>query len=118
MSSPTTPLLEELIFVGICDLAAQVRGKSVPLPDFQARLQHGVGYTPANICLSAFGAIGSSPFGTLGDILLLPDPSTEVHVPNEQGAAEHFCLADILTKEGETWPFCPRNFLRRSSTLR
>lgn len=114
MSIPTTLLPEELVFVGICDLAAQVRGKSIPLSDFKERSRDGVGYTPANICLSVFGSIGPSPFGTLGDILLLPDTSTEVHVPMPHGTPEHFCLSDIISKDGEKWPFCPRDFLRRA----
>lgn len=107
-------LSEDLIFIAICDLAAQVRGKSVPVSGFSERLQHGVGYTPANLCLSVFGHIGSTPFGTIGDITLLPDSSTEVHIPFESGPAEHFCLADITTQDGQPWEFCPRHFLRRA----
>jgi glutamine synthetase len=114
MHSSKMLLPEELIFVGICDLAAQVRGKSIPVSDLQNRLLQGVGYTPANICLSVFGAISPSPFGTLGDILLMPDASTEVHIPGAGDVApEHFCLADIFSKEGEHCEFCPRHFLRR-----
>jgi glutamine synthetase len=112
MKNETGLAPEDLVFVGICDLAAQVRGKSVPACDFTDRVRHGVGYTPANICLSVFGIIGSSPFGTTGDIVLMPDTSTEVCIPIEDGAPEHFCLADILTKDGEPWPYCPRSFLR------
>jgi len=111
MKTPLAP--EDLVFVGICDLAAQVRGKSVPACDFTDRVRHGVGYTPANICLSVFGAIGSTPFGTTGDIVLMPDASTEVSIPIEDSAPEHFCLADILTQDGNAWPYCPRSFLRR-----
>jgi glutamine synthetase len=105
---------EDLVFVGVCDLAAQVRGKSVPACDFTDRVLHGVGYTPANICLSVFGIIGSTPFGTTGDIVLMPDASTEVCIPIEDGSPEHFCLADIHTKDGDPWPYCPRSFLRRA----
>jgi glutamine synthetase len=113
MSDPTILEPEDLIFIGICDLAAQVRGKSVPFANFQKRLLHGVGYTPANICISPFGSIASSPFGTVGDILLMPDASTEVNIELD-GSREHFCLADIVTVDGEPWEFCPRNFLRRA----
>jgi glutamine synthetase len=114
MISSTSLEPEELVFIGICDLAAQVRGKSVPAIDLPQRLQHGVGYTPANLCLSPFGTIGSTPFGTLGDIVLLPDASTKVNVPIDGSAPEHFYLADILTQKGERWKFCPRDFLRRA----
>ncbi len=114
MKSTTVLEPEDLIFIAICDLAAQVRGKAVPACDFADRVQHGVGYTPANICLSVFGVIGSSPFGTLGDIVLQPDASTEVCIPVEDGSAERFCLSDILATDGEPWPYCPRSFLRRA----
>lgn len=105
---------EELIFIGICDLAGQVRGKSVPVSDLPDRLRGGVGYTPANLCLSVWGHIGVTPFGTRGDIVLMPDASTDVNIPFKGKAAERFCLADIFTKDGEEWEFCPRNFLRRA----
>jgi glutamine synthetase len=113
MLSSTSLEPEELVFIGICDLAAQIRGKSVPVIDLPQRLQHGVAYTPANLCLSPFGAIGSTPFGTRGDIVLLPDASTKVNVPIDGNAPEHFYIADILTQKGERWKFCPRDFLRR-----
>jgi glutamine synthetase len=113
MLAPTPLGPEDLLFVGICDLAAQVRGKSVPAADLPARMLQGVGYTPANICISPFGTIASSPFGTLGDIVLMPDASTEVDVVIGD-AREHFCLADIVTAKGDPWPYCPRNFLRRA----
>jgi glutamine synthetase len=118
MKSETGLAPEELVFVGICDLAAQVRGKSVPARDFTDRVRQGVGYTPANICLSVFGLIGATPFGTTGDIVLMPDTSTEVSVPigipGDDDAPEHFCLADIVNRDGDPWPFCPRSFLRRA----
>jgi len=114
MISSTSLEPEELVFIGICDLAAQIRGKSVPAIDLPQRMQHGVGYTPANLCLSPFGTIGSSPFGTRGDIVLLPDASTKVNVPIDGKAPEHFYIADIVTLEGERWKFCPRDFLRRA----
>jgi glutamine synthetase len=103
---------EDLIFIGICDLAAQLRGKAIPAADLPAR--SGIGYTPANICISAFGAIKSSPFGTIGDIVLRPDPSTEVDIRFDDSTREHFILADILDASANPWPFCPRDFLRRA----
>ena len=113
MTTPLEP--EELVFIGICDLSAQVRGKSVPAADLSERLAHGVGYTPANICFSPFGTIGTSPFGTLGDIVLLPDIATEVRVEIDPRLPEHFYLADIVTPDGKPWPSCGlRDYLRRA----
>jgi glutamine synthetase len=114
MSEPTKLTPEDLVFVGICDLAGHFRGKGIPAAELAARLRNGVGYTPANLCISPFGAIGRTPFGTVGDIVLLPDASTEVNLQFADGAREHIMLADIATQSGERWPFCPRDFLRRA----
>jgi glutamine synthetase len=104
---------EELVFVGICDLAGLVRGKGFPAMELDRRLRQGVGLTGSNIMISAFGTIFSSPFGTEGDLVMMPDPSTAVQVPFDGAAAEHFYLADIQELDGSAWSCCPRDFLRR-----
>jgi glutamine synthetase len=71
---------EDIIFVGVCDLAGHLRGKAFPAADLESRLRRGVGYTGSNIMMSAFGPIYDSPFGTEGDLALIPDPSTKVDV--------------------------------------
>src|SRR5215831_1732371 len=105
---------EDLIFVGTSDLAGHLRGKAFPAQDLQSRLRKGMGYTGANIMMSAFGPIYDNPFGTKGDLTLVPDPSTKVDVPFAGFASERFYLADICTPEGEPWDCCPRSFLRRA----
>ena len=105
---------EELVFVGICDLAGLVRGKGFPAADLERRWRQGVGLTGSNIMISAFGPIYSSPFGTRGDLVMMPDPATTVQVPFDEGAAERFILADIQELDGRPWSHCPRDFLRRA----
>jgi len=105
---------EPLVFVGTCDLAGLVRGKGFPAADLPARLRDGVGLTHSNIMMSAFGPIYVTPFGTEGDLVLIPDPSTKVEVEFGDGAAERFYLADINTLDGKHWECCPRDFLRRA----
>src|SRR5215471_8117399 len=110
---------EALIFVGSCDLAGIVRGKGFPATAQAQRLRQGVGLTHSNIMMSAFGPIYDTPFGTLGDLMLVPDPTTRVEVTfDEDGAdnraAERFYLADIRNLDGTPWECCPRDFLRRS----
>ncbi len=105
---------EPLIFIGICDLAGIVRGKAVLVREWGARSRKGVGLTHSNIMMSAFGPIYETPFGTLGDLMLVPDPTARVEVALAEGATERFCLGDILTTEGENWECCPRHFLRRA----
>ena len=105
---------EEIVFVGTSDLSGHFRGKSFPVSELSARLSRGVGLAPTNIYISAFGSIQVSTFGTQGEVFLMPDAATEVRVPFDVGAAEHFLLADIETGAGMPWAFCPRHVLKRA----
>jgi glutamine synthetase len=105
---------EPLVFVGTCDLAGLVRGKGFPAAELPRRLKQGVGLTGSNIMLSPFGPIYDTPFGTEGDLVLMPDPGTKVEVEFDDGAAERFYLADIMTTDRQPWECCPRHFLRRA----
>lgn len=108
-------LREELVFVGTCDIAGHVRGKGFPASELAARRQKGVGWTHSNLMQSAFGAIYDTPFGTGGDLMIVPDPATEVRVDFADGSApEHFFLGDIRNTDGSAWECCPRAFLRRA----
>src|SRR5450755_764661 len=71
---------EGLIFVGTSDLAGLVRGKAFPEADLEQRTSVGVGLTGSNIMLSAFGPIYATPFGTYGDLKLVPDMSTRTEI--------------------------------------
>lgn len=105
---------EELVFVCTCDLAGHVRGKGFPAAEGEQRLRKGVGLTHSNIMMSAFGPIHDTPFGTEGDLALIPDQAARVHVAFETGAPEFFYLGNIVTLAGEPWDCCPRHFLRRA----
>ncbi len=107
-------LHEPLIFVGICDLAGLVRGKGFPAQELGARLRKGVGFTHSNIMMSPFGPIYETPFGTQGDLMLVPDESTKVEVGFDDAPSERFYLGDLLTTDGANWECCPRDFLRRA----
>ena len=105
---------EALIFVGTCDLAGIVRGKGFPATAQAQRLRQGVGLTHSNIMMSAFGPIYDTPYGTMGDLMLVPDPTTYVEVAFELDDVERFYLGDILLLSGQHWECCPRHFLRRA----
>ena len=105
---------EQIVFVGTSDLSGHFRGKSFPAAELPARLERGVGLAPTNMFLSAFGAIQVTPFGTKGEVFLVPDPATRVSVPFAGSPTEDFLLGDILTIDGAPWEFCPRHVLRRA----
>jgi len=104
---------EKLIFCGTSGLSGHVRGKAFPAADLAARAVSGVGMPPANMMLSAFGPIHASPFGTAGELALVPDLSTLVDVAFDGGPGESFCLGD-LRENGKAWACCPRDFARRA----
>jgi glutamine synthetase len=105
---------DPLIFVGTCDLAGLVRGKGFPVTAQALRLRQGVGLAPSNIMMSAFGPIYDTPYGTTGDLMLVPDPTSYVEVEFALGDAERFYLGDIQMLSGQHWQCCPRHFLRRA----
>lgn len=108
-------LREELIFVGTCDIAGHVRGKGFPAREIEPRRRKGVGWTHSNLMQTAFGPILDTPFGTAGDLMIVPDPNAEVRVDFEDGTPpEHFFLGDIRNTDGSAWECCPREFLRRA----
>ena len=108
-------LREELVFVATCDISGHVRGKGVPARDIEARRRKGVGWTHSNLMMSAFGPIWETPFGTSGDLMIVPDAGAEVRVDFEDSSVpERFFLGDLRTTDGAPWECCPREFLRRA----
>jgi glutamine synthetase len=108
-------LREELVFVGTCEIAGHVRGKGFPARELDARRAKGVGWTHSNLMQTAFGPILDTPFGTAGDLMIVPDPTAEVRVDfADDTAPEHFILGDVRNTDGTPWECCPREFLRRA----
>jgi glutamine synthetase len=105
---------EALAFIATSDLAGLCRGKSFPAVDLEARMGRGVGITHSNLMMSAFGPIYETPFGTTGDLMLVPDPLTRTSIPMADGPDCHLLLGDLRSTEGEPWSCCPRHFLHRA----
>jgi glutamine synthetase len=106
---------EPIVMVCTCEIAGRVRGKGFPVKELPARITRGVGWVPTNTMISAFGPISAKPFGTTGDLILVPDREAEVNVDfGDDSAPEHFFLGDIKNLDGTFWECCPRDFLRRA----
>jgi glutamine synthetase len=87
-------LREELVFVGTCDIAGHVRGKGFPAWEIEARRHKGVGWTHSNLMQTASGPIFDTPFGTGGNLMIVPDPTAAVRVDFADGSSlEHFFSA-------------------------
>ncbi|HEY2571721.1 MAG TPA: glutamine synthetase family protein [Solirubrobacteraceae bacterium] len=104
-----------LVALVCCDLGAIVRGRSLPaavLEDPDA----GVGWVPANHALTPLGPLAEpNPFGSTGDLRLLPDLRTRVRVDGGEDVDPlELVLCDIAEIDGRPWECCPRTFLREA----
>lgn len=104
-----------LVFAATSDIAGRTRGKAFPASELDKRLKRGIGWTPTNVMITCFDAIAPSPFGSLGDLLLIPDPETRVEVDfADGGLVERFMLGDITDLESRPWDCCTRSILKRA----
>ncbi|MCY4334737.1 MAG: glutamine synthetase family protein [Litoreibacter sp.] len=102
-----------LIFAATSDVAGKVRGKAFPAEQLDKRLVRGVGWTPTNVQITCFDTIAESPFGALGDLLLVPNAMAEAKA-RFGDVTEHFMIGDIVTLEGDPWEFCTRTILKKA----
>ena len=104
----------ELVSLVCCDLGAIVRGRSLLSGELDGKL--GVGWVPANLALTPLGPVAEpNPFGSTGDLRLLPDIDTRVRL--DGGGQERpleLLLCDIVETDGRPWECCPRRFLRET----
>ncbi|MCP5152594.1 MAG: glutamine synthetase [Ectothiorhodospiraceae bacterium] len=106
-------LREPLLFVATSDIAGKVRGKAFPAARLGERAARGVGWTPTNVQITCFDAIAESPYGALGDLLLVPDPEARFEIDlGGRAPPRDFALGDILELDGTPWECCTRSILK------
>lgn len=103
---------EALIMACTCDVAGKVRGKAFPASQLEKRLNRGIGWTPTNVQITCFDNIADTPFGSFGDMVLIPDPSAMMSLPEDGAPGETLILGDIRYTDGRPWEFCTRSILR------
>lgn len=105
---------QELVTFVTTDIAAITRGRAVAVSDMPGALAKGVGWVPANLSLTPFDEIASpNPFGSSGDLRLIPDPKAEVRVEGLGGRTPlHFYHSDITNLDGTPWLGCVRSMLK------
>ncbi len=104
---------EPLIFVATSDIAGKLRGKALPTRFADAYGKAEIGWTPTNVQITCFDTIAKSPFGALGDLLLVGDMETRSRLDfGDDGPIEDFVLGDILHIDGRPWSCCTRSILK------
>jgi glutamine synthetase len=105
---------DELVGFLHADISGLLRGRSVPVSELEERLEAGVCWVPADQALTPFGPIAEpNPWGSAGDLRLLPDRDTGVRVDLWEDASPlHFFLCDAANTDGSPWDACPRTLLK------
>jgi glutamine synthetase len=105
----------EVVMIVTSDVSGQVRGKGFPISNLEKRLKQGVGWVPTNVQITCFNNIADSPYGSIDDLILVPDSTTKVRVDFEDGGPlEHFYIGDILHLDGTPWECCTRGLAKKA----
>lgn len=114
LTSITVPRVQ-LTNILTTDLSAITRGRGFPSEDLEAYLKKGIGWVPANQALTAFDEVAENPWGSSGDLRVVPDETTEVKLEvTPESPPLHFYLGDITELDGQPWTCCPRSFLKEA----
>ncbi|MEM7566296.1 MAG: glutamine synthetase family protein [Pseudomonadota bacterium] len=102
----------ELAFAGLSDFAGLMRGKGFLAADLDAKVKAGIGWTPTNVQITCFDTIAESPYGAVGDLVLMPNPETlvEAQLPDER--VLRFLLGRVVDLDGAPWECCTRHLLQ------
>jgi glutamine synthetase len=106
---------EPYAFLACCDFSGLVRGKGFAVRELEGRRSSGVGWTPTNIMINAFGRIPATPWGAAGDLALIPDAQADFTFDFEDGGAvERILMCGIRDMAGAPWSCCPRAYLAKA----
>lgn len=110
--------MDELVTFLTTDLVGITRGRSFMPEALKEHLARGVGWVPANMALTPFDVIAErNPWGSEGDLRLLPDPATRFRLEGLGATPLHAYLADIAHLDGTPWECCPRTLLKRAVAM-
>ncbi|MDJ0598380.1 MAG: glutamine synthetase family protein [Crocosphaera sp.] len=98
-----------------CDNANIIRAKAIHRKRLESYLTHGVGITAAQQALPVMfdAVVENSGLGPIGEIRLIPDVTTLTLLPYAKG---HARMIGDMVLSGDSWPNCPRYFLKRMIT--
>ncbi|MGV9305157.1 MULTISPECIES: glutamine synthetase family protein [unclassified Nonomuraea] len=103
----------ELVRFLYADHGGVIRGKAVSRTRLGERLASGIGHTVAMMAMNMLDQLQEvEQFGPVGEVRIMPDPSTFVPLPYSPGAAA--MVSDLVQLDGTPWGACPRTFLKEA----
>jgi glutamine synthetase len=101
----------ELIRFLYADHGGVIRGKAASRSRLAERLNTGIGHTVAMMAMNMLDQLQEvEHLGPVGEVRIVPDPSTFVPLPHAPGAAA--MLSDLREPDGSPWAACARTFLK------
>ncbi|MGH3391280.1 MAG: glutamine synthetase family protein [Actinomadura sp.] len=101
----------ELIRFLYADHGGLIRGKATTRSRLAERLHTGIGHTVGMMAMSMLDLLQPvEGAGPVGEVRIVPDPSTFTMLPYAPGAAA--MCADLVRTDGEPWEACARTFLK------
>ncbi|MFD0890235.1 glutamine synthetase, partial [Streptosporangium algeriense] len=95
----------ELVRFLYADHGGVIRGKAASRSRLAERLGSGIGHTVAMMAMNMLDQLQEvEGLGPVGEVRLVPDPSTFVALPYAPGAAA--MLADLREIDGSPWAAC------------
>jgi glutamine synthetase len=90
-----------------------IRGKAAGTAQLRERMASGIGHTVAMMAMSMLDQLQPvEGMGPVGEVRIVPDPSTYVDLPYAPGAGA--MLSDLVLPDGTPWDACPRTFLKQA----
>ncbi|MFB4286840.1 glutamine synthetase family protein [Nonomuraea sp. ATR24] len=106
----------ELIRFLYADHGGVIRGMAASRSRLAERLNTGIGHTVAMMAMNMLDQLQEvEHLGPVGEVRIVPDPSTYVPLPHAPGAAA--MLSDLRLPDGSPWAACPRTFLKDAIAL-
>jgi glutamine synthetase len=101
----------ELIRFLYADNDGVIRGKATTLPLLGRRMRSGIGHTVGMMAMSMLDHLQPvEGAGPVGEVRIVPDPSTFTMLPYAPGAAA--MCSDLVRLDGRPWEACARTFLK------
>ncbi|MET7459883.1 glutamine synthetase family protein [Nonomuraea sp. NPDC005501] len=101
----------ELVRFLYADHGGVIRGKAASRSRLAERLTTGIGHTVAMMAMNMLDQLQDvEHMGPVGEVRIVPDPTTYVPLPYAPGAAA--MLSDLRRQDGSPWEACPRTFLK------
>lgn len=105
-------LLTQFLYCGNDGL---IRGKATHVAHLERRLREGIGLPAGMQSMTMLDRLApGGPGDQVGEVRLLPDPTTFALLPYAPRQARLFC--HLVQHDQQPWPLCPRHFLQRMLT--